>query len=259
MRLESRGGRARCAGWIAGVAVAALLGVAGCGSTPTPAPSAAVVPTPTSTTTPAAVTDGDALVRAVVARLQADPFVAHVEQIADAITTETGEDDKIVERPNVQLTASYDFSGDDMRASMTVATTGVSKRSEMAAVGDTYWARDDENDWVAIPRSAEVQRGLDEMYQTVRITDDPSALRYVGLETLDGEQLHHLSALPGRVPYASGTFDALDLYVRADGTPVLFNGKFTTKAPGVVVVGTTAVAYSGFGGPILIEPPVPTP
>ncbi|HYO43555.1 MAG TPA: hypothetical protein VES19_10200 [Candidatus Limnocylindrales bacterium] len=243
---------------IAGVVGAALLGVVACGSTPSPDPSAAVAPSSASAT-PGAVVDGAAFTRAVVARLQAEPFVAHVEQIADAITTETTEDGKTVERPNVQLTASYDFSGDDMRASLTVATTGVTRRSEMAAVGDTFWSRDDESDWVAISRSAEVQQGLDEMYQTVRITDDPAALQYIGLETLDGEQLHHLSALPGRVPYASGTFDALDLYVRADGTPVLLNGKFTTEAPGVVVEGTTAVAYSSFGGPISIEPPVPTP
>ena len=83
--------------------------------------------------------------------------------------------------------------------------------------------------------------------------------RYVGLETIDGQGLHHLTALPGRVPYTSGTFDALDLYVLADGTPVLMQGVFTNKAPGVTVVGKTAVKYSDFGGPITIEAPSPAP
>jgi hypothetical protein len=244
-------------GLIAGVVAAALLGVVACGTNP-PAPSAADVASSTASATPAAVTDGAALIRAVVARVQADPFIAHVEQIADATTTETSEDGKTVERPSVQVTASYDFSGADMRATLTVASPGVSKRSEMAAVGDTFWSRDDQADWVAMARSADVQQGLEDIYRTARITDDPTALQYIGPETLDGEMLYHLSALPGRVPYSSGTFDALDLYVRADGTPVLLNGKFTTKAPGVVVVGTTAVAYSSFGGSIVIEPPTPT-
>ena len=108
-----------------------------------------------------------------------------------------------------------------------------------------------------MPRNAEVQQELDAMYRTVRITDDPSALRYVGLETIDGQGLHHLTALPGRVPYTSGTFDALDLYVLADGTPVLMQGVFTNKAPGVTVVGKTAVKYSDLGVPSRSRPQAP--
>ena len=241
---------------VVGVVIGAVLvGVVACGGTPSPSVSAEAASIPVASPTAAAWTDGAALARAVVAKLQGDPFVAHVEQIADAKTTETTADGKTVERPNVQITASYDFAGEDMRASLTASSPGSTRKSEMAAVGDTFWTREDGGDYVAMARSAEVQQGLDDMLRTVRITDDPTALQYIGLETIDGEELHHIAALPGRVPYSSGTFDALDIYVRADGTPVLLNGTFTTKAAGVVVVGTTAVAYSRFGGPITIEAP----
>jgi hypothetical protein len=240
-------------GIAAGVISAVLLGVVACGGNPSPAQSEVATPTP------AAAVDGVALAAAVVAKLQADPFITHIEQIADATTTETTADGQTVERPDVQIKTSYDFSGDDMRASMTATSPDSTSQSEMAAVGDTFWTRVNDGKFVVMPRNAETEQALDEMYRTVRITDDPSVLRYVGLETLDGQDLHHLTAVPGKVPYASGTFDALDLYVLADGTPVLVQGLFTNTAPGVVVVGKTAVKYSDFGGPITIEAPTTTP
>jgi hypothetical protein len=240
-------------GIAAAVLGAVLFGVVACGGTTSP------VPSDVATGTPAPVVDGIELAAAVVAKLQADPFITHIEQIADATTTETTSDGQTVERPNVQIKSSYDFSGDDMRATMTATSAEATSRSEMAAVGDTFWTRVNDGEFVVIPRNAETERSLDEMYRTVRITDDPSVLRYVGPETIDGQELHHLAAVPGRVPYTSGTFDALDLYVLADGTPVLVQGVFTNKAPGVVVVGKTAVKYTNFGGPITIEAPTSTP
>jgi hypothetical protein len=237
----------------AGVFGALLLGVVACGGTTSPTPSEAATPTP------APSVDGLALAAAVVAKLRADPFVTHIEQIADATTTETTADGQTVERPNVQIKSSYDFSGDDMRASMTATSPDSTSQSEMAAVGDTFWTRVNDGEFVVMPRNAETEQALEEMYRTVRITDDPSVLQYVGLETIEGQDLHHLAAAPGQVPYASGTFDALDLYVLADGTPVLVQGVFTNKAPGVVVVGKTAVKYTSFGGPITIEAPTTTP
>jgi len=240
-------------GIVAAVFGAVMVGVVACGGTTSPTRSEVATPTP------APSVDGVALAAAVVAKLQADPFVAHVEQIADATTTETTADGKTVERPDVQIKTSYDFSGDDMRATMTATSPDSTSQSEMAAVGDTLWTRVNDGEFVVLPRNAETEQALDEMYRTVRITDDPSVLRYVGPETVEGQELHHLAAAPGQVPYTSGTFDALDLYVLADGTPVLVQGVFTNKAPGVVVVGKTAVKYSDFGGPITIEAPSPTP
>ena len=192
-------------GLAAGVLGAILLGVVACGGTASPAPSEVAPPTP------APSVDGLALAAAVVAKLQADPFVTHIEQIADATTTETTADGQTVERPNVQIKSSYDFSGDDMRASMTATSPDSRSQSEMAAVGDTFWTRVNDGEFVVMPRNAETEQALDEMYRTVRITDDPSVLRYVGPETIDGQDIHHLAAAPGQVPYTSGTFDAMDL------------------------------------------------
>lgn len=221
-------------------------------------PATSQVPSHGPGTTPPRAPDGAALAVAVVARLQADPFITHVEQIADAKTTETDDDGQAVDRPQVQITGSFDFSGDDMRAVMTASSAEATSRSEMAAIGGTFWTRVNDGDFSAMQRNAEVQVALDEIYSTFRITDDPGLLRYIGLETVDGQELHHLSAVPGTVSYTSGTFAALDLYVLEDGTPVLVQGAFTNEGPGVSVVGKTAIKYSSFGGPITIEAPTPS-
>jgi len=235
-----------------------VLAVVACGGSASSVAPGSIVPSAALTATPAPSVDGDALAKAVVAKLQADPFIVHVDQVSDAEVIEASEG-SLPKGAKLQTTAWFDFNGDDMRALMTLSSGGQTTEFEVVALGDTMWYREGASTFGSEPRSAESDQQLrDELY--VRLTDDPGVLRYVGPETIDGRELHRLTAGPGAIPYSTGTFDALDLYVLADGTPVLAKGTFTGKGDlGEVATGTTSIEFSDFGGPITIEAPSTNP
>ena len=238
-----------------GTLVIVVFAVVACGGS---ASSVAPVSPAALKATLAPSVDGDALAKAVVAKLQADPFIIHVDQIADAEIVEASAGG-LPKGAQMQTTASFDFNGDDVRALMTLSFGGQTTEVEIVALGDTSWVREGASTFESGPRSAEFdQLFSDPTY--FRFTDDPGVLRYVGLETIDGRELHRLTAVPGAVQYTNGTYEALDLYVLADGTPVLAKGTYTGKDDlGDVVTGTTSFEFSDFGGPITIEAPSTSP
>jgi len=245
------------------------VGACGGGSASSAAPASAV-PSVTAALTPASSIDGVALATAVVARLQADPFIAHVEQIEDGEILEATEG-SLPKGAKIHAKDSYDINGDDMRALMTASVGGgQATEYEIVALGDTVWVRQGAGELVSQPRSATLQAALqqafDPIYKSLRITDDPSVLRYVGLELIDGRELHRLTAVRGVVPYTMGpnapgtynmaAYDNLDLYVLDDGTPVLAKGTFTGKGSlGELTSGTNTTAFSNVGGPVTIVEP----
>ena len=98
------------------------------------------------------------------------------------------------------------------------------------------------------------------LVQNMRLVTDPLDLRYVGVEEVDGRDLHHLTA-SRTIPYApaaggSGQYDVFDIWVEEDGTPVLAMTAFSATDPnGVAVNGTTNFEFSNVGGPIEIVAP----
>ena len=105
---------------------------------------------------------------------------------------------------------------------------------------------------------------MDNLVNAMRLTTDPADLRYVGLETVEGRQLHHLtSSRP--IPYTpanggTGQYDVFDVWIEEDGTPVLARTAFSaTDAAGNKANGTTEFRYSKFGGPIQIVAPAVAP
>jgi len=235
-----------------------VLAVVACGGSASSVAPVSTAPPAAPTATPAPSVDGVALAEAVVAKLQADPLIVHVDQVADAEVIEASAG-SAPKGTKVQTTGLYDFNGDDMRALMTVSSGGQTTEIETVVLGDTMWAREGAGTFGSAPRSAEVdQLFSDPTY--FRFTDDPGVLRYVGPETIDGRELHRLTAGPGAIQYMNGTYDALDLYVLEDGTPVLAKGTFTSKGDfGEVATGTTSFEFSDFGGPITIEAPSTNP
>ena len=215
------------------------------------APSPSVTPPseapPTEEPPPADA--GGPYAEALVEALAADPLVMHLEQVATA-TTPLGD---------VEATLSGDFSGNDLDITMHIATGATAVDMGMVVAGDTAYVRQGEGEWTSVPTTfAEAQ--LAGLVQNMRLVTDPRDLRYVGVEEVDGRDLHHLTA-SRTIPYApaaggSGQYDVFDIWVEEDGTPVLAKTAFSATDPnGVAVSGTTNFEFSNVGGPIEIVAP----
>lgn len=252
------------------VAVGLAVVLVGCGGaapsvapsvTPTPAPTATPRPTPPATASPSptptplpstAGESGGELAEAVVAALNADPLVVHVEQTG---TVESAQ------APGVVITAdgSYDFSGDDLHVTITIGGIGQTIETEIIVVGDTTWVRSNGGAWESSPTSA-LGDTIGEMAAAIRLVGAADDLRHVGTEVIDGRELQHLTAAR-TIPYApagggTGRYDVFDIYVEDDGTPVLVRTAYSAEdANGIQASGSTDFVFSEYGGPIVIEPP----
>ncbi len=214
---------------------------------PTPAPTPTPEPTPMPSRPPGG---GGPIAEAAVAKLQAEPLIAHVDQVA---TVAAGGQE-------VTVTSASDFSGPDFHVVLTVTAGSESNEQEIVVVGGQAWARDGaEGELTSVPVAA-LETTVAGLYDAIRLVDDPEALRFVGVETIDGQELQHLTA-NGTIPYVpasggTGQYDAFDLYVLEDGTPVLARTEFSATNPlGLDASGTTDFEFSNWGGPITIEPP----
>lgn len=216
--------------------------------TPTPEPTVA----PTETPTPAPSIDGEGggeLAEAVVSALQSDPLITQVDQTGSV--TAGGSTFDVV--------GVYLIDGEDMSLHIEISGAGVSQASDIIVVGDTAYARTGTDPFEEAPRTV-VAASLAAALVAVRLVDDPSLLRHVGTETIDGRELQHLTAA-GTIPYApasggEGRYDVFDMYVEDDGTPVLVRTAYSaTDAAGNEATGETDFAYSSFGGPIEIAIP----
>lgn len=229
-------------------------------ATPSPAATATVTAAPVTPQPSAAAASpggetGGAIAESVVAKLAAEPFVAHVEQLAEMTGTMNGTE--------IDITAgmSADMSGDDVAFVIDIGTAGQETTQELRVIGDSVYLKQADATWSSAPRAA-IGDTLEGLADNIRVVKDADELRYVGLETVDGRELHHLTAARP-IPYApstggTGEYRQLDLWAEADGTPVRIVGEFTaTDASGVEGEGTTTFVFSNFGGPIDIEvPPV---
>lgn len=244
---------------------ALLMTAAACGNSATgtlaPSPSAIATPVPTSapTATPAPTSTpgptsppeggGGKEAEAVVAKLQADPFVTHLDQVG---TVSAGGQDATVEM-------SADFSGDDARILLTITAIGQANEQEIVTIGDKTWVRSGDSAFVTVP-GATLGSTMEALYKSARLVDDPESLRFVGVETIDGQELRHLTAV-GTIPYepssgGTGQYDVFDLWTLEDGTPVIARTEFSaTDAAGNAASGATDFEFSNWGGPITIEPP----
>ena len=217
-------------------------------STSAPSPSAPATASDAPSANPSLVGGGD-LAEAVVAALQSEPLVTHVDQVG---TVEQGATDLVAKMTG-------DISGSDISLTLTLELGSQRSVSELVAVGDDLLIRLDGGEW-QVGDLVAARASIEALIRAARLLDDPAALAHVGTATVDGRELQHLVAV-GDIPYVpssggSGSYTAFDLYVEVDGTPVLLEGSFTaTDANGATVSGDTRIAYSDFGGPIDIELP----
>jgi hypothetical protein len=221
-----------------------------------PAPAASPTAVPQTASPPSATVAGETggpYAEALVARLAEEPFIAHVDQLADITATSAAGE------VTVSAGMSADMSGDDVSFVLDIEVAGQRQTQEIRVVGDTAYLKQADGTWSGLPRDA-LGDTLDGLVDNIRIVDDPDDLRYVGLETKDGRELHHLTGA-GAIPYTpatggTGQYDTLEVWMEEDGTPVRVEGTFTaTDANGVEGRGSTEFEFSRFGGPIDIEPP----
>jgi hypothetical protein len=251
------------------VVMAAVLAatLAGCASasvparTSAPVAAASVGPSVPSVASSAAAAStspgGGKLAEALVATLQADPFVAHVEESILASST-TG-----ATRITLTAKAVGDISGADMALHTSGTGGGPATDQEIVSVGDAAWVRaKGAPTWDVHPRT-DVATALDGLLHTVRLLDDPTQLVDSGVETLDGKSVHHLTA-PGFVKYQSpsgldGSYDTFDIWATDNGIPVLVKASFSAAEGINSITGSTEIRYSKVGGPITITPPAGAP
>lgn len=197
------------------------------------------------------------MAEALIRTLRADPFIAHVEETTVARTTTRAL------AINVTAKAVGDVSGKDVALHVTGTGNGPAVDQELVSVGDAVWIRrGGSTTWEVHPRSAAAS-AIDGILATIRLIDDPNQLVDVGVEEVDGRQLHHLTAA-GSIAYSSadgaaGAYDRFEVWATADGVPVLAKGAFSAALGTDSVVGNVDVRYSQVGGPITIAPPSGAP
>jgi hypothetical protein len=218
----------------------------------TPSPNTVATPIPVPSPSRPALT-GEPHVVALVTALRSEPLITHLEQAAKA---------KQADGPTVEVGISADISGDDMALHLTTTFSGKTSKQDVVVVGDWAYIRADGGPWKQTPKAV-AQASLDSAIQAIRLTDDPADLKYVGVETVDGRQLHHATA-SRTIPYVpanggTGQYDKFDVWFEEDGTPVLAKTAFSATANSIKVSGTTEFRYSKFGGPIVIAAPSVAP
>jgi len=251
---------------VAGIAAAAIGGTtgrptpsgpAGAGPSSTPVGSGGVPrPSGLASAGPSIATGGK-LAEALVAALHADPFVAHVEESVLSSSLTSGR------RLTLTAKAVGDVSGRDVSIETTTTGGGPATDQLFVSVGDTAWfkARGDLG-WTAGSRAA-VAGSIDQLVATVQVIDDPTLLADLGVEDLDGQRLHHLTAeggVPFRLPGGvQGDYATFDVWVTDLGIPVLVKATFVQVQGVNSITGGVDIRYSKVGGPISIKPPAGAP
>jgi hypothetical protein len=201
---------------------------------------------------------GDHYVEALVAKLATDPLILHSDQTTKGTASYESEQANLSAELNTTVT--MDLSGRDHAMHMVSKTpAGKTAKTDLVVVGKTVYSRVDKGKWMKSSR-VDYERSRTDVARAYRLVRNPAYLRYVGLETVDKQKLHHITAIRD-LPYISmtgmaGTFTMLDFWVEDDGTPVLIKGTFTTVVDyGIEITGTSEMRISKFGGPIKIVAP----
>jgi hypothetical protein len=231
------------------VAVAAL-GIGRPGASVEPSSSAGLAeatPSSASSTAP----PGGPIAEALVAALHKSPFVAHVDETTVARSTAG------TTTVTVRAAAAGDVSGKNVSLHVTGTGAGPAVDQEVISVGDTAWIRPKGGAWVTHPR-ADAASAIDGLLQTIALVSDPNQLADLGVETLDGRSVHHLTAAT-TILYESGdvagSYQDFDVWVTAAGIPVRMKGSFAASEGDNALVGNVDIQYSQVGGPITIKPP----
>jgi hypothetical protein len=205
----------------------------------------------------ASAAPGGKVAEAVIAALHADPFKAHVEESILASTITKGA------RITITAKAVGDVSGKDAAIRTSGTGNGPPTDEQIVTVGDVAWLKETSaQTWEVHPRSV-VAPSLDGLLSTIQPLDDPLQLQDLGVETLDGVSVHHLTAV-GAVAYHSlngidGVYDNFDIWATAEGIPVDMKATFSEIQGIDSITGSTEVRYTKVGGPITITPPVGAP
>lgn len=241
-----------------------LLVLAGCGPAATPSiPAGVPASVAPSTGLPSAspAPSGSALAggsvpERVVALLQSDTFVGHVDQVTTGTTVAGSKSNE------VKVTLTLDVDGADLSAHLGGTSAGQTIDTDIVIVGRTGYVRSNGGAWKTAPRAA-VAGSVASLITALTLVTSAAQLKDLGVETVDGRSLHHLTAA-STIPYTTssgtvGQYDTFEFYVEEDGTPVLFKSSFTGTQRGVTISGTTELRYSKIGGPITIVPPADAP
>ena len=259
--------RPRASSFVRGAIVMTVgLAVLGCSAAASSAPAVVTSPSAATSPSPIPTTSGsaapiDPYAKALVAALATQPLIVHVEQSAEATRTIPKPSGETTDSLAVAMSA--DFSGGDVSFHLVTTTGGQTTDQDFIVVGDSAYQRSAGGAWTKTPRSA-VATTIDNAIKTIRLTGDAAELKHVGIETVEGRQLHHLTGT-GRILYnpasgGVGQYDAFDIWVEEDGTPVLAKTSFSASdATGSKITGTTEFHYSKFGGPLEIAAPSVAP
>jgi hypothetical protein len=224
---------------------------------PTTVDAAAASGAPSASATPSgsgsAVTIEGAYARAMVAALASDRLTTHVVQTS-TVTTTVG---KI--KTTVKTTLTLDLSSRDLKSHLTTTAAGKTSTKDLVVLGKTAYTRTNRGTWSKQFRNP-FEKSVTAIIDGLRLARTSANLRYVGIETVGGRKLHHLTA--SRVlPYAvagkvTGQYDTFDFWTEENGTPVLAKVSYTAKASnGAKIQGSTEVRFTKFGGPIKIVKP----
>lgn len=197
------------------------------------------------------------MAEALIRTLRADPFIAHVEETVVTRTTTRAL------AINITAQAIGDVSGKDVALHVTGTGNGPAVDQELVSVGDAVWIRRGGSTTWEVHRRSVAASAIDGVLATIRLIDDPNQLIDVGIEEIDGQQLHHLTAA-GSIAYtsadgAAGAYDRFEVWATAEGIPVLAKGAFSASLGTDSVIGNVDVRYSNVGGPITIAAPAGAP
>lgn len=200
---------------------------------------------------------GGKLAEALVAALHHDPFLAHI--VESTVARSTAGTNTVT----ITAKASGDVSGKDVSLHVSGTGAGPAVDQDLVSIGGTTWIRrGSATTWEVHPR-ASAASAIDGLLSTIRLLDDPNQLVDTGAELVDGQALHHLTAV-GFIAYrspdgAAGSYDNFDVWVTDAGIPVIAKASFSASQGTNAIVGNTDIRYSGVGGPIAIVPPVGAP
>jgi hypothetical protein len=232
------------------VATVALALVACAAKGPTPPPVPVFHPGPT----PARSVDPDLkYADAMIAKFASDPLIFHVVQTIKLTATD--------DTDSLRVTGSItmDASDGNTKVNLVLKAAGKTIKVDQVAIGSSIWSRIGSGRWSKGLLST-YEQDISDTVRALQPIRDSAHLTYVGVEKIDKQKLHHLTA-NRKFPYVMadgqrGTYDKFDIWVQEDGTPVLAKGKVSViGAYGIEIKGTTELHYSKFGGKIKITAP----
>ncbi len=203
------------------------------------------------------VPTGGKLAEALVAALHANPFVAHFDESVLSSSLTGGR------RLTLTAKAVGDVSGRDVSIESTTTGGGPATDQRFVSVGDVAWFRSGSDTvWTAAARSS-VAGSIDQLLATIQVIDDPKLLADLGVEDLDGQSVHHLTAESG-VPFqlpngVQGDYATFDVWATEAGVPVLVKSTFVQVQGINSTSGGVDIRYTKVGGPITIAPPAGAP